>query len=249
MWAEQALVLLAVAPLLSFAAVIVFEAFVASVAPLAAVALLVPAALAVVVLSMFWSAAIVAATDDVAEGRTATVAGAVCRAAAHLPAIAAWAFFSLTVGVAIRLVSSLFGRFGVLVAYAGGTAWSVATMLVLPAIVVDGLPAPAARARSTALARSSLDLRLTGQLGFDLVAAVLLLPAVALLVVAALIDNSALTSLALLGCFGAFIAAALVTSACLSVYRTMLYRQVHGRPLPELYGDATLRTTLVGGVH
>jgi hypothetical protein len=240
MWAEPALVLLAVGPIVTFPAVVIVEAAIAALAPTAAVAMLVPAIGFVVCASMFWSAAIVAGANDVAEGRHATVAASLERAAAHLPAVCAWAFYSLTVGVAIRLVSSVFGRFGAFVAYAGETAWSVATMLVLPAIVIDGASSRDARRLSCDVLHTTWGERLTGQLGFDLVAAVLCVPVVGFVVLAALLDNSALMSVALLTCVAVFIGVALMTSACVSVYRTMLYREVHGRPVPEPY-DASIR--------
>jgi hypothetical protein len=237
MWAEQSLVLLAVAPICTFAAIVVVEAAVASLAPTAALALLVPAALTVVFASMFWSAAIVAAANEVAEGRSPTVLTSVQVAAAYLPEICAWALYSLTVGVAIRVVSGVFGRFGAFFTWAGETAWSIATMLVLPAIVLDGASPPDARRRSRERFRDTWAERVTGQLGFDLVGAALALPGFVLVVAAALVDNGPLLSVSLLLCVGGFIGAALVTSACLSVYRTMLYRSVMGRPLPPAFAE------------
>jgi hypothetical protein len=194
---------------------------------------------------MFWSAAIVAGANEVGEGRSPTVAGSMAIAARHLPAICAWAFFSLTVGLAIRLAGGLLGRLGVLATYAAETAWSVATMLVLPAIVVDGATSPAARQRSRALLGPTWKTRVAGQLGFDLVAIIAVTPTLLLIVVAALLDVDALMSAALLVCFGSFIAAALATSACLSVYRAMLYRYVTGRAVPTSYNDGSLTRELV----
>jgi hypothetical protein len=233
MWAEQSLILLAVFPLLTLLGIVLAEAVIASVAPSAAVALLVPAIVAVVGASMFWSAAIVAGANDVAEGRSPTVAGAVRTAAQHWPAIFAWAFFALTVGIAIRLFGALFGRFGILLAYVGETAWSVAAMLVLPAIVIDGETSRGARRSSRRLLGDSWRERVVGQLGFDLVALALVAPALLFVVVAGLLDNGPLMGIALLVCFGVFIGAALAASACLSVYRAMLYRQVTSRPIPN----------------
>ena len=232
MWSEQALFLLAVAPVVTFAAVILVEAAIAALAPAAAVAMLVPATLFVVFMAMFWSAAIVSAANEVGEGGSPTVSGAAQDALDHARAIAAWAFYSLTVGVAIRLFGSLLGRFGVLVTYAGETAWSVATMLVLPAIVIDGWTPADARRHSRELLGSTWAVSLTGQVGFDLVAAVAIVPALLVVVLAALLDNGPLMGVAILLCFASFIAAALAVSACLSVYRTMLYRSINGRSLP-----------------
>jgi hypothetical protein len=256
MWDEQSLVLLAVAPLLTFAALIVAMAAVASIAPIAAVALLAPAAVTVVVASMFWSATIVAAANEVAEQRSPTVAGSVRAAAHHLPAICGWAFVSLSVGVLLRVFGAALGRLGMFVTYSAETAWSVATMVVLPAIVVDGATAAEAQRRSRERLGSSWATRLTGQLGFDLVAAAAVVPALAFVVVAALLDNGPLMGFALLLCVAVFIAAALAASACLSVYRTMLYRSVTGRSLPEAFdfGDISsapaagaARTTIATG--
>jgi len=115
-------------------------------------------------------------------------------------------------------------------------------MLVLPAIVLDGATPPEARRRSRDRFRDTWAERVTGQLGFDLVGAALALPGFVLVIVAALIDNGPLLSVALLLCVGGFIGAALVTSACLSVYRTMLYRSVSGRPVPLPF-DAVLPPT------
>jgi hypothetical protein len=245
LWAEQSLVLLAVGPAVTFAAVIIGEAAIAAFAPTAAVALLVPAAVFVVCASMFWSAAIVAGANEVADGRSPSVAGSMRLAARHTPAVCAWAFYSLTVGVAIRLVARLLGRLGVATAWAGDVTWSVATMLVLPAIVIDGATSPDARRHSRALLGPTWRARLAGQFGFDLVAVAVAAPTLVLVVVAALLDVDALMSAALLACVGTFIAAALVTSACLSVYRAMLYRHVTGRSVPALYGAQQLTRDLV----
>jgi hypothetical protein len=239
MWAEQSLILLAVAPVLTFAAIVIAEALIASVAPTAAVALLVPAALGVVFASMFWSAAIVAAANEVAERRSPTVAGATMAAAKRWPAVCAWAYYAVTVGIVVRLLGALLRRFDVFATSVGETAWSVATMLVLPAIVVDGATAPDARRRSRELLDESWAERVTGQLGFDLVAVVLAAPTLLLVVAAALLDNGPLMGAAILVCFSTFIAVALATSACLSVYRAMLYRLVTDRPLPVNFADGT----------
>jgi hypothetical protein len=146
--------------------------------------------------------------------------------------VCGWAFYAVTVGIAIRLLGSLLGRFAVFATYAGETAWSVATMLVLPAIVVDGATAPEARRRSRELLGESWAERVAGQLGFDLVAALLVAPALVLVFAAALLDNGPVMGAAILTCFATFIGVALATSACLSVYRAMLYRLATGRPVP-----------------
>jgi Family of unknown function (DUF6159) len=232
MWAEQSLILLAVAPVLTFAAIVIAEALIASVAPTAAVALLVPAALGVVFASMFWSAAIVAAANEVAERRSPTVAGATMAAAKRWPAVCAWAYYAVTVGIVVRLLGALLRRFDVFATSVGETAWSVATMLVLPAIVIDGWTPADARRHSREMLSATWATSLTGQLGFDLVAAVAVVPALLVVVFAALLDNGPLMGIAILLCFASFIAAALAVSACLSVYRTMLYRHVNGRQLP-----------------
>ncbi len=240
MWAEQALFLLAVAPVVTFAGVILVEAAVAALAPAAAVALLVPAICFVVFMSMFWSAAIVSAANEVAEGGSPTVARSAQHALDRAGPIAAWACYSLTVGVAIRLFGSLLGRFGAFVTYAGETAWSVATMLVLPAVVIDGWTPADARRHSREMLGSTWATSLTGQLGFDLVVAVAIVPALLVVVLAALLDNGLLMGVAILLCFASFIAGALAVSACLSVYRTMLYRYVNDRQLPLAFEAATV---------
>lgn len=242
LWAEQSLILLAVAPVLSFFGIVILELAIAALAPTAAVALLVPAAAAVVFLAMFWAAAIVAGANEAAEGRTPTVASATRVAAEHAPAIAAWAFWSLTVGVLIRFASSLFGRFALFAAYAGETAWSVATLMVLPAIVVDGATAREARVRARSLLGSSWNDGLAGQLAFDVAGLVLASPALLLVFVAALADDGPMMGAAIIFCFATFIGVALTVSACLSVYRTMLYRHVTDRSVPMLYGTAVLTT-------
>src|SRR5947208_14465344 len=58
LWAEQSLILLAVAPIMSFLGIITAELIIATIAPTAAVALLIPAAALVVFLSLFWSRAV-----------------------------------------------------------------------------------------------------------------------------------------------------------------------------------------------
>lgn len=92
-------------------------------------------------ISTFFNVAFVAAVRRKLAGESATVHDGLACARSRLGAIAAWALLATLVGLALRLLERVRG--GVIVeriaAATLGAAWSLATLFVVPIIVIDGV--------------------------------------------------------------------------------------------------------------
>jgi Zn-finger nucleic acid-binding protein len=128
----------------------------------------------------FFDCAIVATTLARLQGGSPTLGDAVATAMLRLPVIVGWALCSTIVTVARGLVERWGGLPGRLASRAAGLAWSVATFLVVPVIVVEGTGPEEALERSIALLRRTWGEQIVFRLGFRLFAFVLVLPALGL---------------------------------------------------------------------
>ncbi|MFD4393715.1 hypothetical protein [Kitasatospora sp. NPDC058478] len=191
------------------------------------VALAVVAILVVAVFATFFNAVLIAAADDVLRGRPVGIGAGYGRALRRLPAIVVWAL----VGVVVIFFGSL-----LLV----GIPWAMASYLVLPAMMIDGIGVREAmrtsrqafRAHGGDTARSSTWIALPVTLSF--------FPSVAVFGVGLTAVDRALGVLAMAGSTLWLALAVTVTAGLSGVFRVRHYRELTGRPataptLPALH--------------
>ncbi len=160
----------------------------------------------------------------------------------HRKPLAVWAFDLLTVGLAIRLVAALFGRFGRVVGWGAEIAWAIVALLVVPAIVVGEVPMPAAFDVSRQSLRQTFGDRVRGVGGLNLIGVLAVAPLVAFVVVAALADVGALIAVSL-GCLVvAGLIYAFVLDAATAVLGYSIYAHTAGAPLPPGFTGAEMFT-------
>lgn len=191
------------------------------------VALVVVAILVGAVCATFFNAVLVAAADDAMQGRPVGIGAGYGRALRRLPAIVVWAL----VGVVVIFFGSL-----LLV----GLSWAMASYLVLPAMVIDGIGVREAmrtsrqafRARGGDTARSSTWIALPVLLSF--------LPSVAVFGLGLTAVDRVFGVLAMAGAALWLAVAVTVTASLSGVFRVRHYRELTGRPataptLPALH--------------
>ncbi len=132
--------------------------------------------MALTAVGVFFEGALVAGAYDRMSGGDPTVRSAMNRAATHLPSLLGWAVITATVGILIRFLRERLGWLGQILSWVAEAAWSIATYLVVPAIVVDDERAVAGIKRSTSLVKQTWGENLISQAGFGLLGLVLVLP-------------------------------------------------------------------------
>jgi hypothetical protein len=117
----------------------------------------------------FFQAAVVAGATERLNGGDPTLASALLAAARRAPSILMWAIISATIGTLLRSLEKKAGFIGDLVIRFVGAGWSLATFFVIPAMVVEELPASEALPRSAEVFRATWGQTLAG--GLSLAAA------------------------------------------------------------------------------
>jgi len=149
--------------------------------------------------------------------------------------ILGFALISASVGVILNVISSRSDVAGRIVGAIGGVAWSAATFLVVPVLVVEGLGPIDALKRSAGLLRKTWGEQLIGSAGIGLVAGIATLVIVA--IGAGLVFLMALTGLTVLIVAAVIVAViavaivAVVSAAMDTIYRAAVYRFANNQPI------------------
>lgn len=181
-------------------------------------------------------AVVVAVAADRMDGGTAGLRDGVATAARHLPELLAWSAVSATAGVVLRLLEERLGPVGRWVTRGLGVAFALATVLVVPVIVLEGSRAVPAVRRSATLLRKRFGEVVGGETGLGLATFVVFLAA--LLVVAApafaVSTASGITALIVL-----FVLQLTVTSVLSAVLSVAVHRVATDRSVTAGFGDLT----------
>ena len=192
--------------------------------------------LIVTITAQFFAATLVAGANERLDGGDPTLGSAMSKAFTRSRSIVGWSLLNATVGLILQQVREKAGVLGSVLAFLGGAAWNVATWLVLPIIIVEGLGPIAAVKRSVALLKQTWGENLIAQAGLGLVSALLMLPGIAVATLLMMAIPLLGISLMLIWIF----AIASIISALGAVYRTALYRFAVGLPAGGAFTDAQL---------
>lgn len=128
------------------------------------------------------AAVVVAVTADRMAGGDARLRDGVMVARRHLPALLGWALLNATVGTVLRGLEERLGPVGRWLAAGAGVVFAIATLLVVPVLVLEGSrPVPAVR-RSVRLFRERWGEAAVGDVGVGLVLLLAFLPVYVLVV-------------------------------------------------------------------
>jgi hypothetical protein len=150
----------------------------------------------------------------------------------HFASIVGYALLAATVGVILRNIARR-GFIGRIVASLFGLAWSVATFLAVPVLVVDGVGPLEAVSRSTQLLKKTWGEQIAGNIGIGAV--------FALVFTAALVPFGAALALAI-----AAHSAALIVAVVAAFVVTMTLLSLVGSTLSAIYTAAVYRYATEG---
>jgi hypothetical protein len=196
------------------------------------------AVLGLSIVSIYFQAALVIGANQRADGRTPTLGGVLEAAWSMRGRIVSWALVTTTVGVAIRALEQRLGIFGRLLGFVAGLAWAIASYLVVPVIVAEGLGPFAAVRRSGELIKQRWGTGLRTTLRFGVIQFLLLLPVVFAIVAGAVMVSTGTSGIRVIGVLViaaailALIAMSVVFAAITTYAQTMIYRYAVGRPIP-----------------
>lgn len=193
----------------------------------------------------FFNVAIISGAIERMRGGDPTFESCLKAAIGRLPQILGWAFAAATVGMILRIIEERSAKLGAFIAGFLGSAWTVATFLVVPLIVVERAGPIDAFTRSTALLKKTWGENLTAGASFGLLFFLLSVPGV-LLAFAAILAFTAGSGFvgAIVGMTAAIylVALSLIQSALYSIFQASLYVYAEGGIIPETFD----RETLVG---
>jgi hypothetical protein len=119
--------------------------------------------------SVFCNAVVVATAHARLEDPSATTLDGFWLAAARLPQLVAWTTVSIVVGTVLHLVAERLKLAGPIVRWLVGMAWSLATVFVVPVLVVEGGTTRGSIRRSARLFRRRWGETATAEGGFGIV--------------------------------------------------------------------------------
>ncbi len=181
------------------------------------------AAMALGTVAVFFNGALVAGAYERMSGGDPTVRSAVRRAFSRIGGLVPWAIITTTVGLVLQALRERAGWLGRLMVGMVDLAWQVATFLTVPAIVIDGMGAIEGLKRSASLLRRSWGENLVARVGFGLLGLILMIPAVAIVLLAAASGSNVIT-IAGVVIAGAWIAVVMVVLTALNaIFQTALY--------------------------
>lgn len=177
----------------------------------------------------FMNSALVGAAMIRLRGGDPTVRDGFRIASQHAGQILGYAAISATVGIILRALEERFGLLGQIVSFLGGVAWSVATYLVVPILVIEDIGPVDAVKRSASLLKRTWGEQIVGNFSIGLVFALLTIAALFLvggpLVLLAIMTGSvAVVVLAIAIAVLVVIGIGLVGSALNGIYVAALYQ-------------------------
>ncbi len=199
---------------------------------------------------IFFNTALVGAALIRLDGGDPTLADGLRIAISRLGTILGYAALAATVGVLLRVLRQRSGLVGNIVAGLFGLAWSLATYLVVPVLVVRGGSPIDIVKESAATLKRTWGEQIAGNLGmglaFLLAYLVVGLIGMATIAVAVTFESAALAVVAICLVVLAFLLTALAHSALSGIYSAALYRFATGAGTtsgfaPELLEDAFRR--------
>lgn len=194
-------------------------------------------------IGIYFQAALVIGAYQRAEGIRPTFGGVLAAAWKLRGPVLAWALLATTVGVAIRALENRLGWLGRLLGLVGGLAWAVATFLVVPVVVAEGLGPIEAVKRSGQLLRDTWGTSLRTTLRFGMIQlVVMIVPIMGFVVGFALVapgtDSQRSLGIVILAVSIVALFAMGAVFAAISTYsRALIYRYATGLAVPGVASE------------
>ena len=191
----------------------------------------------------FFNTALVGAAMIRLDGGDPTLGDGFRIALSRLPQIIGYALIAATVGMILRWISDRAGLLGRIISGVIGFAWSLATFLVVPVLVVEKVGPIEAIKRSGSLLRRTWGEQIIGNVGIGLVFGLLLFLVILLGVLLIIFLAQVSVALAIAGVVGLILVVgviALIGSALSGIFTASVYRYATKGDGGPMYRNETL---------
>lgn len=193
--------------------------------------------------TFFFQTALVGAALIRLDGGDPTVGDGFRIAFSRLPQIIGYALIAATVGMILRWISERAGFIGQIVGGVLGFAWSIATFLVVPVLVIEKVGPIEAIKRSTGLLKRTWGEQIVGNVGIGLVFGLLMIVVILLGGVLCYFLFQASVGLGIVGIVALILLVAvfaLIASALSGIFTASIYRYATKGDGGPMYNSQTL---------
>ncbi len=170
---------------------------------------------------VFFNAALVGCAARHMAGDETSFTDGLKIAAARTPQIFGWAVLAASVGMIFHIIENAHEKAGQVITAILGTAWTLMTYLVVPALVVEGYGPLDAVSASTRMLKKTWGDQLVSGVAFGLISFGLMTPAILILFIAMFGGHP--STLLVVGCVSWIVLVACVQSALETIFQASLY--------------------------
>lgn len=195
-------------------------------------------------ITYYFNAAIVSCAIYRMKGGNPDLKGGIRAASARFKEILAWALVSSTVGLILKMIQNKSNTVGKIAAGLVGVAWSVASYLVIPILVMEKKGPLDAIKASSALVKKTWGEQVAGNIGFGMFFTLILLPIFVMIPILAMTQNTVVI-LIMVSALVLYVAlVALVQSTLTAIYQAALYLYAREDYVPEGFSRALLHDSV-----
>lgn len=196
--------------------------------------------------AFFFNAALAVCAIASLRGEQVSLSAGLRAAASRLHLILGWAIVSATVGIILRIIEDRSSKVAKIIVGLLGMAWSLATFLAVPVIVMESKGPVEAVKRSSGLFKRTWGEQMVGNFGFGIIFFVLGIPGILALVLGVMSLHSSAAMAAILIAVGVLylIVLGLVQAALAEVFRAALYLYAAFQEAPRGFDGGLLRSAV-----
>lgn len=196
-------------------------------------------------ITYFFNTAIVSCAIYRMKGGDPDLRGGFRAAFARIREIFGWALVSATVGIFLKHLQSNSNTLGKIIVSIVGIAWSVASYLVIPIIVMERLGPIDALKESSKLVKKTWGEQVVGNIGFAVFFILILLPMFVIIPMLVLSDNVVWYLIGITVMVIYITLVSLVHSTLLAIFQSALYLYAREDVVPDGYDRSVLRESVI----
>jgi len=195
-------------------------------------------------ITYYFNTAVVSCAIYRMKGGDPDLKGGFRAATARIRQILGWALISATVGIILKHIQSRSNSIGTLITAAAGIAWSVASYLVIPIMVMEKMGPLEALKESGQLVRKTWGEQVVGNIGFGVFFSLILLPMFVIIPMLVAFDNVVWYFIGISVLVIYITLVSLIHSTLLSIFQAALYLYAREDYVPDGYDRSVLRESV-----
>jgi len=195
-------------------------------------------------ITYYFNTAVVSCAIYRMNGGDPDLKGGFRAATALIREILGWALISATFGIILKHIQSKSNSIGTLIASAAGIAWSVASYLVIPIMVMEKMGPLDALKESGQLVRKTWGEQVVGNIGFGVFFSLILLPMFVIIPMLVAFDNVVWYFIGISVLVIYITLVSLIHSTLLSIFQAALYLYAREDYVPDGYDRSVLRESV-----